>query len=111
MRTFKTRPVQNSTFAIGRVSCSADSFVVAESFVFRINICAERSRIANLQIVSSNPIRPSINCLENKPTSHLRHLVLPSSWLTLLKTKKPVPFFLEAKFCFRTTAQKANFTN
>ena len=26
----------NSTFAIGGVSCSADSFVVAESFVLRI---------------------------------------------------------------------------
>jgi len=31
----------NSTFAIGGVSCSADSFVVAERFVLRINICAE----------------------------------------------------------------------
>ncbi len=28
----------NSTFAIGGVSCSADNFVVAESFVLRINI-------------------------------------------------------------------------
>ena len=27
----------NSTFAIGGVSCSADSLVVAESFVLRIN--------------------------------------------------------------------------
>ena len=32
----------NSTFAIGGVSCSADSFVVAESFVLRINISAEK---------------------------------------------------------------------
>ena len=32
----------NSTFAIGGVSCSADSFVVAESSVLRINICAEK---------------------------------------------------------------------
>lgn len=31
----------NSTFAIGGVSCSSDSFVVAESFVLRINICGE----------------------------------------------------------------------
>jgi len=31
-------PAGNSTFAIGGVSCSADSFVVAESFVLRINI-------------------------------------------------------------------------
>jgi len=31
----------NSTFAIGGVSCSADSFVIAESSVLRINICGE----------------------------------------------------------------------
>ncbi len=31
----------NSTFAIGGVSCSKDSFAVAESFVLRINICGE----------------------------------------------------------------------
>ncbi len=31
----------NSTFAIGGVSCSADSFMVAESFVLRINICGK----------------------------------------------------------------------
>ncbi len=29
----------NGTFAIGGVSCSKDSLVVAESFVLRINIC------------------------------------------------------------------------
>ena len=33
----KKRP-HNSTFAIGGVSCSADSLVQAESFVLRINI-------------------------------------------------------------------------
>jgi hypothetical protein len=32
----------NSTFAIGGVSCSADSFVVAESSVLRINICSKK---------------------------------------------------------------------
>jgi hypothetical protein len=31
----------NSTFAIGGISCSADSFVVAESLVLRINICGK----------------------------------------------------------------------
>jgi hypothetical protein len=31
----------NSTFAIGGVSFSADSFVVAESSVLRINICGK----------------------------------------------------------------------
>ncbi len=32
----------NSTYTIGAVSCSTDSFVVAESFALRINICANR---------------------------------------------------------------------
>jgi hypothetical protein len=32
----KIKTLHNSTFAIGGVSCSADSFVVAESFVLRI---------------------------------------------------------------------------
>ena len=31
-------PAGNSTFAIGGVSCSADSLVVAESFVLRIKL-------------------------------------------------------------------------
>ena len=35
-------PAGNSTFAIGGVSCSADSFVVKESFVLRINISGEK---------------------------------------------------------------------
>ena len=38
----RRKTAYNSTFAIGGVSCSADSFVVAESFVLRINICAEK---------------------------------------------------------------------
>ena len=38
----KNMPAANSTFAIGRVSCSADSFVVTGSSVPRINICAEK---------------------------------------------------------------------
>jgi len=32
----------NSTFAIGGVSCSADSFVVAESYVLRFNISGKK---------------------------------------------------------------------
>ncbi len=32
----------HSKFAIGGVSCSADSFVVTESSVLRMNICAEK---------------------------------------------------------------------
>jgi hypothetical protein len=38
----REKTAANSTFAIGGVSCSADSFVVAESSVLRINICAEK---------------------------------------------------------------------
>ena len=40
MRQNKARTA-NSTFAIDGVSCSADSFVVAESFMLRMNICGE----------------------------------------------------------------------
>lgn len=32
----------NSTFAIGGASCFADSFVVTESSVLRMNICAKK---------------------------------------------------------------------
>ena len=37
----KSKTAHNSTFAIGGVSCSTDSFVVTESSVLRINICAK----------------------------------------------------------------------
>jgi hypothetical protein len=40
--TKERRTGANSTFAIGGVSCSADSFVVTESSVLRINICAKK---------------------------------------------------------------------
>jgi hypothetical protein len=36
------RAAANSTFAIGGVWCSADSFVVAENLYLRMNICAEK---------------------------------------------------------------------
>jgi hypothetical protein len=36
------KPAHNSTFAIGGVSCSADSFVVAESSQLRTNISGEK---------------------------------------------------------------------
>ncbi len=32
----------NITFAIGGVSCSKDSFVLAENSVLRMNICGEK---------------------------------------------------------------------
>ena len=35
-------PAYNSTLAIGGVSSPLDSFVVTESSVLKINICAER---------------------------------------------------------------------
>ncbi|MDP1727389.1 MAG: hypothetical protein Q8M15_11450 [Bacteroidota bacterium] len=37
-----SKAAYNSTFAIGGVSCSADSFVVTESSVLRINICGKK---------------------------------------------------------------------
>lgn len=41
MKLYTNSTTANSTFAIDGVSCSADSFVVVESLVLRINICAE----------------------------------------------------------------------
>ena len=38
----KIKAAANSTFAIGGVSCSADSFVVKGNSVLRINFCAEK---------------------------------------------------------------------
>ena len=38
MTITREKTAYNITFAIGGVSCSADSLVVAESFVLRINI-------------------------------------------------------------------------
>jgi len=49
----ESRPL-NSTLAIGGISCTADSYMVAETFVLRINICAKSPPIANLQNVSGN---------------------------------------------------------
>lgn len=47
----------NSTFAIGGVSCSTDSLVVAESFVLRIKFSSKNPPIANLQTVTGNKYR------------------------------------------------------
>ena len=41
-------PAPNSTFTIDGVSCFADSFVVIEGAVRRINICVKKPAIANL---------------------------------------------------------------
>jgi hypothetical protein len=38
----KSMAAANNTLAIGGVSSSLDSFVVTESSVFRMNICAEK---------------------------------------------------------------------
>jgi hypothetical protein len=47
--TVDRKMAYNSTFAIGGVSRSADSFVVAESFVLRINICGENRHLRQAQ--------------------------------------------------------------
>ena len=40
--TGQRRAAHNSTFAIGGVSCSVDSFMVTGSSVLRMNICIEK---------------------------------------------------------------------
>jgi hypothetical protein len=43
LKNIESKPAANSTFAIGGVSCSLDSFVViAESLVLRMNICGKK---------------------------------------------------------------------
>jgi hypothetical protein len=44
----------NSTFAIGGASCSSNSLVVFESFVFSINTSGKNPPIANVQTVSGH---------------------------------------------------------
>jgi hypothetical protein len=44
----------NSTFAIGGASCSSNSLVVFESFVFSINTSGKNPPIANVQTVIAN---------------------------------------------------------
>jgi hypothetical protein len=60
----ESRAAYNSTFAIGGVSCSEDSFVVKESSVLRMNICTENPPIANLQTV----MHYTMSDLTKKPT-------------------------------------------
>lgn len=43
----------NSTFAIGWVSCSADSLMVVENFVLRINFRAEKHAHRHQQNITS----------------------------------------------------------
>ena len=54
----------NSTFAIGGVSCSADSLVESESFVLRINIGgknpAHRKSATRLGTAAKNPTRKAL---------------------------------------------------
>ncbi|GIV30343.1 MAG: hypothetical protein KatS3mg028_1409 [Bacteroidia bacterium] len=55
-------PAGNSTFAIGGVLCSAESFVVAESSILRMNICAEKPahrKSANRWAQYKNDRRPN----------------------------------------------------
>ena len=66
------RKADNSTFAIGGVSCSADKpwLMVTQSFVLRINISGKNPAIANLQNVSgqarSENLRNKFCIKENK---------------------------------------------
>jgi len=49
--TIKRITAYNSTFAIGRVSCSAGSFVVTERSELRINICAKKQTTTDKTLV------------------------------------------------------------
>jgi len=59
------KPVANSTFAIGGVSSSLDSFVVIESSVLRTNFCAKKP--AHRQ--SANRYENSIRAVKSALTS------------------------------------------
>ena len=52
----------HSTFAIGGVQCSADTFFVNHNFVLRINISGKIPPIANLQNVMANCNRTVKRC-------------------------------------------------
>ena len=83
MKTIETteierKPTTNSTYAIGGVSFYADSFVVAESFVLRMNICAENPRLrksAKRQVVKK-PILENFASRNNSVTMTIYALCL-----------------------------------
>lgn len=52
--TTERKTPYNSTFAIGGVSCSADSFVVAESSVLRMKFSGKNPAFAKQQNVGNN---------------------------------------------------------
>jgi hypothetical protein len=51
------KATHNSTLAIGGVSCSADSFVVAKVQFSELTFVLKSPPIANLQNVMCNPVR------------------------------------------------------
>lgn len=57
----REKPATNSTFSIGGVSGSADSFVVAESFVLRMKFSAGRQFSASKRqlLVAANRLKTS----------------------------------------------------
>ena len=50
--TVDRRPACKSGFAKKRVQCSADTFVVKQSLVLRINLCCENRHLRQAQTVS-----------------------------------------------------------
>jgi hypothetical protein len=69
----KRKATHNSTLAIGGVSSPLDSFVVAESFVLRINICGRSPTFAKPKNVIANANRPPCN---DNPTKIYLELVV-----------------------------------
>lgn len=58
----------NSRFAIGGVSFSADSFVVTESTVFRMNICGEKPAHCKSVNATCNHVNRLLNILTRNYT-------------------------------------------
>ena len=107
----------NSTFAIGGVSCSAESIEVKGSSVLRINICSEKpartqscktllsatfGRQCNLQLLCKKravqKVRQAVFAIlrkskreakpTHKPTQFVSHLLLPNRKKTYLRNMK-----------------------
>ena len=60
MRTNET----NSTFAIGSVSCSSDTFVVNQTLVLRINICGKNSHLRQAQKCYRQPLTTVVRSIQ-----------------------------------------------
>jgi len=92
----KRKTAGNNIFEIGRVSFSADRFVVTESFVLRIKICAKNPALraaAKRQLQYRSPInaKTTFALVHNFRTEALAYK-FPISPPYYQNLKKPTPF-------------------